>query len=93
MDNKYDSFAFKVKLNVAFEEEIKSFEQILPDPSNENELLCSEEIRMKMDKLNASKVISNNNYSFTWIFQNNFKDFFQRKVGLSAFVKTNRYRL
>ena len=26
MDNKYDSFAFKVKLNVAFEEEIKSFE-------------------------------------------------------------------
>lgn len=49
MDNKYDSFAFKIKLNVAFDKEIEDLRVLLPDPREEEELNCSEEIRLKMD--------------------------------------------
>ena len=49
MDNKYDSFAFKIKLNVSVEKDIEDLRVLLPDPRQEEELKYSEEIRLKMD--------------------------------------------
>ena len=56
MDNKYDSFSFKIKLNVNFDKEIEDFRALIPDPKKEDELDCSEEIRLKFDQINISKI-------------------------------------
>jgi hypothetical protein len=37
MDNKYDSFPFKIKLNVNLEEEIQDMRMLLPDPRKEED--------------------------------------------------------
>ena len=54
MDNKYDSFAFKVKLNVAFDKPIQDMRAILPDKKHDDDDLATEEIRLKMSCLNIS---------------------------------------
>jgi len=47
MDNKYDSFTFRIKLNVNLVSELTDMIHILPDPKQEEDLLCTEEIRLK----------------------------------------------
>lgn len=53
-DNKYDSFIFRVKLNVNItaEEDHSDYSLLMPDPDNEDDVLCAEEIRLKFDQLN-----------------------------------------
>jgi len=51
-DNKYDSYIFRVKLNVNILDDITDFSEILPHPENEDDMLCAEEIRLKFDQLN-----------------------------------------
>jgi hypothetical protein len=49
MDNKFDSFPFKIKLNINLEEEIKDMRMLLPDPRLEEDQIATEEIRLKMN--------------------------------------------
>ena len=51
-DNKYDSYIFRVKLNVNLLDDITDYSELLPDPANEDDMLCAEEIRLKFDQLN-----------------------------------------
>ena len=53
----YDSHIFKVRLNVNLHEDLDEvnggYEQLLPHPNNREDVLCSEEIRLKFDQLNT----------------------------------------
>lgn len=51
-DNKYDSYCFRVKLNVNLLDDITDYSEILPHPDNEDDMLCAEEIRLKFDQIN-----------------------------------------
>ena len=58
-DNRYDSLIIRVKLNVNLDEDMSvldgSFEQLLPHIASREDMLCSEEIRLKFDLLNQGK--------------------------------------
>ena len=75
MDNKYDSFAFKVKITLTLERELEHISELLEDPNSEEYHVLGEEIRLKMDQLNLSKVLLINVvYSLTWVHEDNFQD-------------------
>lgn len=51
MDNKFDSFTFRVRLNINQDldlSEIRSMKELFPDNSKEEDEVCFEEIRLKI---------------------------------------------
>ena len=58
-DNRYDSHIVRVKLNANIHDDLNlqdgGYEMLLPHLANTEEMLLSEEIRLKFDGLNLSK--------------------------------------
>ena len=55
-DNRYDSHIVRVKLNANVHNDLneEGYDILLPHLANAEEMLCSEEIRLKFDSLNLS---------------------------------------
>ena len=51
-DNKYDSFIFRVKLCMNITKDLRIMSELIPEPEDEEEFMCAEEIRLKYDALN-----------------------------------------
>jgi hypothetical protein len=59
-DNRYDSLLVKVKLNVNINHDLSekdgTYEELLPHVGSREDMLCAEDIRLKFDAINLSKL-------------------------------------
>ena len=62
----------RVKLNANVHDDLsgEGYDMLVPHLANTEEMMCSEEIRLKFDALNLSKTIFQIQYSASWIFEN-----------------------
>ena len=68
----------RVKLNVNVHEDLRKkeggYEMLLPQLSSREDILCSEEIRLKFDELNISKYLIPYNFSSPWLLPHDLQD-------------------